>query len=148
MLGTVHVSKKRRGIFVIEEEEHLYIIATERAELYMCRPPEGLWVPIMLTLEAVEDGIPAEEEVVQAVRRLRRGRDGGLLGMRAEDLNGWLREASRETDPVTHWWRLLVRIIQKTFEDGAVPEEVEWATMVFLPKGRGEYRGIGLVEVV
>ena len=42
----------------------------------------------------------------------------------------------------------MVRIIQKTFKDGAVPEEVAWATMVFLPKGRREYREIGLVEVV
>ena len=60
----------------------------------------------------------------------------------------WFREESRETDLVTHRWRLLVRLIQKTFNDGAVPEELAWSTMVFLPKGRGEYRGIGIVEVV
>ena len=29
-----------------------------------------------------------------------------------------------------------------------VPEEVAWATIVFLLKGRGGYQGIGLVEVV
>ena len=85
--------------------------------------------------------------MAQVVWILNRGRARGLSGMKEED-KGWLIEASREMEPVTHWWRLLVRIIQKTFEDGAVPEEVEWATMVFLPKGRGEYRGIGLVEVV
>ena len=42
----------------------------------------------------------------------------------------------------------MVRLTQKTFEDGAVPEVVVWDTMVFLPKGRGGYWGIGLVEVV
>ena len=42
----------------------------------------------------------------------------------------------------------MLRIIQKTFKDEVVPEEVAWATMVFLLKGRREYREIGLVEVV
>ena len=44
--------------------------------------------------------------------------------MGAEDLMGWLQEASRDENPVKHWWRLLVRLIQMTFEDGVVPEEV------------------------
>ena len=44
--------------------------------------------------------------------------------------------------------QLLVRLIKRTFGDGTLPGEVTWATMVFLPKGSGEYRGIGLVEVV
>ena len=50
--------------------------------------------------------------------------------------------------PVTQRWHLLVRLVQNTFEDRLVPEEVVRVTMVFLPKGRGEYWGIGLVEVV
>ena len=29
-----------------------------------------------------------------------------------------------------------------------VLEEVVWATMVFLPKGKGRYWGVGLLEVV
>ena len=35
-----------------------------------------------------------------------------------------------------------------TFKDRAVPEEVAWDTMVFLPKGNGRYRGIVMIEVV
>ena len=62
----------------------------------------------------VYDGIPGEEEVAQEVWSLKRFRAGGPLGMREEDLKGCLREESRETDPVTHWWRLLVILIQKT----------------------------------
>ena len=42
----------------------------------------------------------------------------------------------------------MVILIQKNLEDGTVPEEVAWEMMVFLPKGRGVYWGIGLVEVV
>ena len=79
--------------------------------------------------------------MAQAVRSLKRDRAGGPSGMRVEDLKGWLIEASRETYPVINWWKLLVIIIQKTFEDGAVPEEMAWATIVFLLKGRGEVSG-------
>ena len=92
-------------------QERLESIATERAEIYKCRPPEGLQVPILVTMEAVEDRILGEEKVAQAVQSLKRVRAGGLLGMMAEDLKGWLRELSRETDPVTYWWRLLVQLI-------------------------------------
>ena len=43
---------------------------------------------------------------------------------------------------------MLVRIIQNNSKDGVVTEEVAWEIMVFLPKGRGEYWEIGLVEMV
>ena len=45
-------------------------------------------------------------------------------------------------------YRLLVRLIHNTFEGGAVPGEVAYATIVFLPKGRGGYRGIGIAKAV
>ena len=32
--------------------------------------------------------------------------------------------------------------------DGAVPLEIEWENMVLIPKGKGGYRAIGLVEVL
>ena len=41
--------------------EHLYYIATERAELYRSRPPEGLCVPILSTLVEVKIGVPEKE---------------------------------------------------------------------------------------
>ena len=43
--------------------------------------------------------------------------------MRAEDIKGWFKEASQEKNMVIRWWRLLVRLIQRTFEDGVVIEE-------------------------
>ena len=61
--------------------------------------------------------------------------------MRAEDLKGWLIEASREIDPVMYQWQLLVQIIQTNFKYGSVMEEVAWDTMVFIPKGRGGVSG-------
>ena len=41
-----------------------------------------------------------------------------------------------------------MRLIQRTFKDVLVIEEVTWATMVFLPKRMGEYWGIKLMELV
>ena len=68
--------------------------------------------------------------------------------MWTKDLQGWLWETLQEKNLVRTQWQLLVRIIQRMFKDVVVPEEVTWAKMVFLPKGREEYRGIGLVEIV
>ena len=62
---------------------HMDRIATDRAELYRFRPPEGLRVPVMVTPEEVEDGVPEKAEILQAVRGLKGGRAGGLSGMRA-----------------------------------------------------------------
>ena len=42
-------------------------------------------------------------------------------------------------------WELVVRLVQVMFRDGTIPEEIAWETMVLLPKGKGEYRDIGLV---
>ena len=36
---------------------------------------------------------------------------------------------------------------QKAFREGKLAEEAMWQTVVLIPKGKGEFRGIGLVEV-
>ena len=41
-----------------------------------------------------------------------------------------------------------MRLVQVMFRYGTVQEEIEWAKMVIIPKGKGEYRGIGLVEMM
>ena len=41
----------------------------------------------------------------------------------------------------------MVRLIQLAFVEGRLPEELTWETMILPPKGKWEYRGIGLVEV-
>ena len=38
--------------------------------------------------------------------------------------------------------------VQVMFREGLVPEEIAWATMVLIMKGKGEYRGIRPVEVL
>ena len=34
------------------------------------------------------------------------------------------------------------------FRDGLIPEKSAWKAVVLIPKGGGDYRGIGLVEVI
>ena len=42
----------------------------------------------------------------------------------------------------------MARLVQVIFRDKTVPEEISCAIMVLLPKGKEEYMGIGLVEVL
>ena len=39
-------------------------------------------------------------------------------------------------------------LVQTAFREGDMEEEATWQTVVLIPKGRKEYRGIGLVEVM
>ena len=41
----------------------------------------------------------------------------------------------------------LVEMTQTAFREGKLVEEAMWQTMVLILKGKGEFRGIGLVEV-
>ena len=60
----------------------------KRAEIYRCRPPEGLRVPLLVQQSDIKYGIPTEAEVTEAARGLKGGRLGGPSGMRTEDLKG------------------------------------------------------------
>ena len=87
--------------------------------------------------------------------------------MWAEDLKGWLAaarrgekeretatkdgggggEQERRTEAEGHWERF-VELMQTAFRDGELAEEATWQAVVLIPKGKGDYRGIGLVEVM
>ena len=58
----------------------------ERAELYRCWPPARLWVPILVQPAVVNYDIAEESEIDMAVRGMKVGKAGGLLGMRADYL--------------------------------------------------------------
>ena len=87
--------------------------------------------------------------------------------MRAEYLKGWLAAARRDkterearikddgdregdmaqTEVEGHWGRV-VEIIQTAFREGELAEESTWHAVVLIPKGKGDYRGISLVDVM
>ena len=71
------------------------------------------------------------------VQGMKVGKARVLLGMRTEDLKGWLRESIRNKDPVRRRWELVVRLVNIKFGDGTLPAELSWATMVIIPKGKG-----------
>ena len=65
----------------------------------------------------VDDSVPTEDKIEEAVNKLRRNRSGGLSGMRSEHLKGWLTASKRgkraaekgektegeEEEGETHW---------------------------------------------
>ena len=110
-------------------------MTAEREELYRCRTQEGLRVPLLVRQSDIKDGVPTEAEVAVTVRVLKGGRAGGPTSIRAEDLSGWLQEATRKKEPVRRMWKLLLRLVQWTFGDRNPPEELAWATMVRILKG-------------
>ena len=94
------------------------------------------------------DGHPEGDEIVFSVRKLWAGRTGGISGMKAEKLKTWIREATSEKEPDIEKWDKLVSIMQVVFQDGHIPEALEWATMVLIPNSGGGYIGIVLVKVI
>ena len=53
----------------------------------------------------------------------------------------------REENPYQGNWDRVVDLIQTCFREQQVPTQLLWSTVVLLPKGNGDYRGIGLLEM-
>ena len=79
--------------------------------------------------------------------------------MRAEHLKGWLtaenrgklaeekeEEKTEAEEEDGDLWEKVVEIMQMAFREGELTEEATWQTVVLIPKGKKEHRGIGLVE--
>ncbi len=63
----------------------------------------------------------------------------------------WLRDVVREEKEdrdvgLGDKWRIFVKLMQAIWEQGSVPEQMRWEIIVLLPKGNGDYRGIGLLD--
>ena len=96
----------------------------------------------------VNDEVPMEADFDLAVQGLRAGRAGGPSEIRAEYLKGWRKEANQERGLVGRRWDLVLRIVQVMFRDRAVPVEISRSKMVLILKGKGGYKGIGLVKLL
>ncbi len=42
--------------------------------------------------------------------------------------------------------RIFVKLMQAVWEQGSIPEQMKWEIILLLPKGGGDYSGIGLLE--
>ena len=68
--------------------------------------------------------------------------------MRAEYLRQWLISATRDDSPDATNLLKGVDIVQAAFQDGTLAEECKWQTVVITLKGKGDFWGIVLVEVL
>ena len=70
-------------------------ITAEQTELYRRVPPPGENIPINVEPTNIDDSVPTEDEVEEAVKKLRQNRAGGPTGIRVENIKGWLAAARR-----------------------------------------------------
>ena len=70
-------------------------ITTEWVELYSHVLPPGENILVTVTPSEIDDLVPTEDEIAEAVKKLRRNRSGGPSRIRAEHLKGWLAAAKR-----------------------------------------------------
>ena len=76
--------------------------------------------------------------------------------MRAEHMKEWLKGIRREEDPkqsignqgAGDAWRLLMRLVDRVWETGTIPQQLGCIIVVLIPKGGGDYQGIGLLEPI
>ena len=121
----------------------------EREELYTEIPPPGDSIPIHVEPFDLNDEVPEEVEIRAVVAKMRNGRAGGSGGIRAEHIKDWLRGMKEEEiegrEKAGDLWRLFVRLIQSIWRTGSIPRQMLWMVVVLLPKGGGDFRGIGLI---
>ena len=70
-------------------------ITAEQTELYRWVPPPGENLPVNVEPTNIDDLVPTEDKVEEAVKKMRRNRSGGPSGIRAENIKGWLAAARR-----------------------------------------------------
>ena len=75
--------------------------------------------------------------------------------MKAEHLKEWLADIKREeredngVEGLGDRWRSFVALLQAVWTTGTIPTQMTWIMIiVLLPKGGGDYRGIGLLDPI
>ena len=112
------------------------------------------------TLSEIDDSVPTEEKIAEAIKKLRRNRSGGPSRIRVEHPKGWLaaakigemaeekgEEKTEAEEEGGELWGKVAKITQTAFREGKLAEEATWQTVVLIPKGKRSFKGIGLVEV-
>ena len=131
----------------------------KRVELYESAAPMGAPLPFNFPFFEISNNMPTDLEVHAVIQRLKNGQAGGATGMKAKHLKGWLEEVQHEEKAAREnpgrveadlglgrKWRIFVEMIQTIWELGEIPEQMGWMVVVLLPKGGGDFRGIGLLN--
>ena len=126
-------------------QEDLQKVTNNYIKLYSkSLPPD--WLPILVAPFDIDDVVPEPDEIAEAILGLKNGKSPGPSKVRAEHLKEWVK-AYREHYPYQGNWNRVVDLIQTCFREQQVPTQILWSTVVLLPKGNGNYRGIGLLEI-
>ncbi len=127
----------------------------ERVNLYAQSDSPGDPLPINVTPVVINDDVPTDGELRQVAGKLANGRAAGASGMCAKHVKEWLNDMQQEEDPEGHSingagdnWRLFVRLVQAAWTHGTIPCQLLWIIVVLIPKGGGDYCGIGLLEPI
>ena len=62
--------------------------------------------------------------------------------MEGQGGGGGERERNTETEVMTHWEKV-VALLRADFGEERLAEETMWQVVVLIPKGKGDYHGIG-----
>ena len=131
---------------LLSSQEDLKKVTSDCIKLYLkSLPPNRL--PILVAQFNIDDVVPEPDEIAGAIRRLRNKKSPGPTKIRAEHIKEWVKEAYREHHPYQGNWNRVVDLIQNCFRDQQVPTQLSWSTVVLLPKGNNDYRGIVLLEI-
>jgi hypothetical protein len=125
----------------------------KREELYAERAAYGKVFPANGMSYTIGNNQPCESKLRAAVSLLSHGQCGGASGIRVKHKKALLRGAKKEEDPVTatthvgagETWHEFVRLCSSIWNTGTIPQQMCWVITVLIPKGGGEYRGIGLL---
>jgi hypothetical protein len=126
-------------------------LTNEYKDLYCATLPTGNLIQTHITQCTINDELPDETEIADAVRKLKNGKAPGHSGIRAEHLKQLLNQAKREnaTEEDRLGWEQTCNTIRQLFETGYIPQEISWSILVLIPKASGGTpRGIGLLEMI
>jgi hypothetical protein len=129
---------------------------SERVDLYARRLSPGDPLPFNVQRTKINKDVPLNGEIRTAVSKLSNGRAAGASGMRAEHAKEWLRGIRQEDNPERlgggpgdgDHWRLFVQLVQAAWTHSKIPLQLLWIIVILIPKGGGDYRGIGLLEPI
>ena len=80
---------------------------------------------------------------------MRRRGEGKRRGRQRRKTGGGEKGESRKDDKAgAENWARVVELVQTAFWEGDLAEDSTWQAVVLIPKGKGDYRGIRLVEVM
>ena len=132
----------------IQDEEKTRL---EYQDLYGMRESPGEQIPSHITTSTIDDSLPTEKEICEAIKRMKRDKSPGASGIRAEHLREWMQGATgKNKDPIkVEAWKKLLELVELVFIGQPLPKSFGIGILVLIPKGvPDQYRGIALLEVI